>query len=119
MFVCARVFVCVCIFVCLCYPVFAVKSATIAVSAVASRRAIADPFLAAVFSLVTSSVASFLTATPSVAPSLHVIPNSTFSFYHDWALHDLLRKNVWMMEWLESDSIRDQDLLAYTMAKRP
>ncbi|CAB1110510.1 unnamed protein product [Ectocarpus sp. CCAP 1310/34] len=43
----------------------------------------------------------------------------TFSFYHDWALHDLLRKNVRVMEWLESDEVREQDLLAYTMAKRP
>eukprot|EP00903_Cladosiphon_okamuranus_P006092 g6002.t1 len=43
----------------------------------------------------------------------------TFSFYHDWALHDLLRKNVKVMEWLEADEIREQDRLAYTMAKRP
>ncbi|CAM9825645.1 unnamed protein product [Pylaiella littoralis] len=43
----------------------------------------------------------------------------TFSFYHDWALHDLLRKNVKVMEWLEADEIREQDSLAYTMAKRP
>eukprot|EP00752_Nemacystus_decipiens_P007567 g6760.t1 len=43
----------------------------------------------------------------------------TFSFYHDWALHDLLRKNVRVMEWLESDEIREQDRLAYTMAVRP
>lgn len=45
--------------------------------------------------------------------------HSTFSFYHDWALHDLLRKNVMVMEWLEANEIREQDRIAYTMAKRP